>query len=607
MAFLRRKSNALTASTASVALGRGGSWSSWKYGNREWQAESWRLYDIVGELRFLASWIGDSVSQAKLYVTKVNEQGEETGAVNNKRIAELASIPLGTGSQRDDNLRLLGIDLAVPGEAWVVGEGGATSEPEAWYVLTSGQIKRLADDTVVQRPLTLGGDRELRLREGVDTLTRVWRPHPNDIWQPDSPTRSAIPPLKEIELVTKRQFAELESRMVGAGVWFLPESVDLPRGEDDPPGIAGGMAYLARVAAMNIQDQASASARVPIISTIPDHLAEHLDKWKEPANFWSELSEQIMPMKEKAIGRVASSFEIPSELLTGLSTGNHWSAWAVSEEGIKRIKPYLAYIADALTRGFLVPALERAEIPDAHMYCYAFDVAPLSVRPNRLPEALDLWDRGLISDQQAVLAGAFTEDQMPAERDRLRSLAFRALANNPALIADPVIQAIIGVAIPRQIEVITAPAIEEKPEDDDPEDENSAPDDENDDDEGNEPRPGQAKGTTVMFQTAARLMVLRALELAGGRLTSPGDRRRWSQIPRHELHSRVGPITPDKADRVLEGAWLHLEAVADELGVPPEGLERILHGYCRELLTRGMCHHNDLLDASLVHLRRAVA
>jgi hypothetical protein len=95
-------------------------------------------------------------------------------------------------------------------------------------------------------------------------------------------------------------------------------------------------------------------------------------------------------------------------------------------------------------------------------------------------------------------------------------------------------------------------------------------------------------------------MILRALELAGGRLTTPAERRqRWSNVPRHELHVRVGPITPDKADRVMEGAWTHVGVVAEELHVDPGELERLLAGYCRELLTRGMAHHDDLLYATL--------
>ena len=95
---------AITAATATVILSKSSAWATWRFGNRDWQIESWRLYDIVGELRFLAAWIGDSVSQCRLYVTKVDETGEETGEVEDRKLAEMAALPLGVGSQRDDNL-----------------------------------------------------------------------------------------------------------------------------------------------------------------------------------------------------------------------------------------------------------------------------------------------------------------------------------------------------------------------------------------------------------------------------------------------------------------------------------------------------------------------
>lgn len=594
---------ALTAATANIPLGVQGAWSSWKYGNRDWQIEAWRLYDIIPELRFLAGWIGDSVSQARLYVTKIDETGEETGEVEDAEIAKLAAVPLGTGSQRDDNLRLFGIDLAVGGEAWIVGEGAATSDPENWYVLSGSQISRSGDTVNVKRPMTIGGG-VFELQDGADVLIRAWRPHPNDIYQSDSPTRSAIPPLREIELLTKREFAELESRLTGAGVWFLPEGVDFPRGEGDPEGATGFMAYLQRAMGENIRDQSRAAALVPIMASVPDHMLENLDKIK-PINFWSDLSDQILPMKEKAIIRVAASFEIPSELLTGLGDSNHWSAWAVSEEGIKRIRPYLACMADTLTRGFLIPALERAGVAEADRYAYAFDTAPLAVRPNRLPEALELWDRGLLSGTEAVKAGAFSATQMPEGSERIIELVYKAVSQAPMLLTDPSIQQLIGLghATPAAIEpppVAPAPAEPASPADNSPPPEESTPPVDEAPPQASVHRALQASATSSQERLflACKMMVLRSLEVAGGRLTTPADRRgRWADFPRHELHTRVGPVTPDRADRVLIGAWAMADTIGSaHLGCEPDVVAAHLQAHARELLCRGLAYQDDLLE-----------
>ena len=616
---------ALSAATAIVDLGGASSWRTWKFGNRDWQTEGWRLYDIIPEHGFLARRIGESVAQARLYVTEVDDTGEETGEVQEDRIRRLAAVPLGTGSQRDDNLRLAGMDLAVGGECWIVGEGAAQS-PEAaegsWFVVTGAAFSREGDQVKVKRPKTRGGDK-LTLVDGKDILIRCWRPHPNDTDQADSFTRSAIVPLREIELLTKREFAELDSRLTGAGIMFLPEGIDFPREESDPAGLAGFMAYLQRVAAASMANQGDARSMVPIMATIPDHLMEHLDKL-QPINFWSELSAEITPMKDKAIERVARSAEIPAEVLLGIADSNHWTAWLISDEGIRWIKGYLGLIADALTRGFLRRALESMGVANPERFAFAFDTSTLAAKPNRLEDALRLREQFLISDEETMKAGAFSPEQMPTADERAVQIVLRLVQAQPDLALDPEVQRILG--LPEIKSVGLPPTSDQNADGQDPD----ADEDEGTEDgppNGGEPEapdeaPDEARAITArlddrirkltavrvaapvspeaVFNASAKLMVMRALELAGGRLTTPQERRgRWAEVPRHELHHHVGPITPEKAAKVTEGAWNHVALVASDLGVDTDGLHQLLAGYVHELLTRGIRHHDDLLFAAL--------
>lgn len=614
---------ALAAATAVVDLSQGSSWKTWKFGNKDWQSEAWRLYDIITELHFLAGRIGDSVAQARLYVTEVDETGEETGEVQDEAIRRLAAIPLGTGAQRDDNLRLAGIDLAVPGECWIVGEGAATSPEKAegsWFVVTGAAFSKEGDDVKVKRPQQRGGAK-LTLQDGVDILIRCWRPHPNDTDQADSFTRSSIVPLREIELLTKREFAELDSRLTGAGIMFVPEGIDFPRGPDDADGLAGFMAYLQRAAAASMADQSTANAMVPIMATVPDEMIEHLDKLK-PITFWSELSAEITPMKDKAIARLATSAEIPQEVLTGIGDANHWTAWLISDEGIRWIRGYLGLIADALTRGFLRLALTSMGVADPERYAFGFDTSALAAKPNRLDEAEKLHDRGLISDQELVKAAAFSIDQMPTQAERAKQIIYRLVMAQPDLALDPEVQKALGLPA---IKSVGLPPTAEQNADgqgggSDDEDEadgapngGTAPDQPRDDGEAaaitaalDDRISLQASRVTAppspqaVFNASAKLMVYRALELAGGRLTTPQERRgRWASVPRHNLHAHVGPITPDKAAKVTEGAWTHLPLVAADLGVNEQDLHRLLSGYVIELLTRGISHHDDFLFAAL--------
>jgi hypothetical protein len=602
---------ALTAATAVIRLDETSSWKTWKFGNKDWQIEAWRLYDIVPELHFLAGRCGESASQARLYVTEVSDTGEDSGETSDREIAKLAAIPLGTGARRDDNLRLAGIDLAVAGECWVVGEGAARdpeSSGQPWFVVTGSAFKREGGTIKIRRPRVQGGG-WLALRDGVDILIRCWRPHPNDVDQSDSFTRSAIVPLREIELLTRRENAELDSRMTGAGVWFLPEGVDFPRGEDDPEGIAGFMAYVQRAAAASMKDQSTASAMVPIMATIPDEMLEHLDKLK-PITFWSELSAAIGDMRDKAIGRVAVSAEIPTETLTGIANANHWTAWLISEEGIRWIKGYLSLIADCLTRGFLHPALEARGVEDVERYAYDFDTSKLAARPNRLDDALQLRDRFLLTDEETIRAAAFDPRTMPTAQQRAEMLLLKLAEIRPEILADPAVQDALG--IPRISAIggggtsVGSPPDDADDDADGPPNDGEAPDVDSSGELSSrlDHRIGQLTAspptTEHVFHSAAKLLVYRALELAGGRLTTPAERRgRWSETPRHELHSRVGPITRDKAEKVLTGAWNHIHVVSADTGVSADDLHRLLHGYVMELLTRGIPHHDDLLYTAL--------
>lgn len=609
---------AITGATALVELDSASSWKTWKFGNRDWQAEAWRLYDIIPELHKLAGRIGDSVAKARLYVTEVDETGEEQGEVTDQAIARLAAVPLGTGAQRDDCLRLAGIDLAVPGECWIVGEGAATSPEKAegsWFVVTGAAFKKLGDKLTVKRPKTRGGAR-LELRDGVDILIRCWNPHPNDTDQADSFTRSAIVPLREIELLTKREFAELDSRLTGAGVMFVPEGMDFPHGPEDTPDLTGFMAYVQRAAAASMRDQSTAQAMVPIMATVPDHLVEHLDKFK-PVNFWSELSAQIGDMKDKAIVRAASAAEIPSEVLTGIGGANHWTAWLISDEGIRWIGGYLGLIADALTRGFLRLALASMGVPNPERYAFAFDTSTLAAKPNRLDDALKLRELFLLSDEETVKAGAFDPDQMPSIKERAAQIVMKLLQTQPDLILDPEVQRLLGMPA---VKSVGLPATADQNADgeggdgpaDGPPNGGEAPAEPDPSSETRaltEALSARLAAVTAMpalpspaevFGAACKLTVLRALELAGGRLATPQERRgRWASVPRHELHHEVGPLTVDKARRVTEGAWTHVGTLAADMGVNETDLRNLLEGYVLELLTRGIRHHDDFLYAAL--------
>jgi hypothetical protein len=581
---------AVTAAVSQVRMD-GAGWKQWKFGDRAWQADAWRLYDITGQLRFVANWVGNCVSRCRLTVKELDEDGEPTIDVTDPAIADLAKGPLGTGAAKDEALRLLGINLFVPGEGFIVAEADGNGDgSDRWFVASGSQVKRKGDKITIKRS-QLQGSGVMEYREGTDLILRVWTPHPRDTDEPDSPTRSAIPDLREIEANRKRVFAEMDSRLAGAGVLTLPEGIDFPRRPGEAADPAGFATVLMRTMGTSLTDRESAEAMVPIIV---QGKGEELDKIKH-ITFWSELSDQLLPLRNAAITSLAQSLDVPPEVLLGLGSSNHWSAWAISEDAVTtQIVPVLARIADALTIGYLRAALETMGV-DGEKYVYAFDTSPLTTRSNRVSDGLSYHERGLISDVAARQAGAFSDDDKPDPEETVRRLVARAVEANPLLITDPVVAEILGIPA---ITAPAGPAIEGTTgggDGDGGDGEQGTPDTQ----PGNGDNPPAQDADTAppdaALFPAVNQAVRHALAMAGKRLVPHTRRDRYPGTAAHALHVERGPVSRADALAALRNAWADLPALADDLMIDAGQLEELLSGFCLELLTRGMAYDPALL------------
>lgn len=614
---------ALTAAAVPIDLKDATSWQMFKLGDHRWQWEAWRHYDICGELRFVVNWIGNAISRCRLYAADVADDGtvgDETSDAQAKLIAETM---FGTPAAKAQAQRLMGVNMMVAGDVFIVAEGyqQATDQADKWYVCSSSEVFRRGDDIMVRRSITHGGG-TYKLDPKKDLLIRAWNPHPRRHDAADSTTRAILPVLRELEQCTKRVFAELDSRLAGAGLLLLPDNIDFPRQPDDPPGIEGLVQVLTRTMATSLQQRDNAAAIVPIMLQAS---VEALDKIKH-LTFDSQISEHITAMREAAVRRMAMSLDIPPEVLTGMGGTNHWSGWQIEESSIKiHIEPLLIQLADALNIGYYQPALKAAGVKNPEKKTLWFDIAALTVRPNRSDQAMQFSDKELISDKAARDNAAFSDDDAPSDEEKVYKLVKALVLAQPAYAGDPEVQKILNlpkIAMP-------APPAPPQPEGGDmlnPGDPGYDEAGTEPADAGNRPLPGlpsvaeaeaggapkgkgqklgqlaaSAAADTALFY-AADGAVRRALELAGGRLV-PGPQRAVYAVPKHELHTRKVP-THERVPALLAGAWVHVREQATGLGVDPDRLEEFLGGYCTELLTRGMGHDPDDLKEALTRARR---
>ena len=416
----------------------------------DWQEEAWDLYDMVGELRFLTTTVAGRLGQAHLYVGKQGEQGEERPErIEDAEINDLLLSIGGSRSAQSQILTRLAINLTVPGEGWLAGIPASDSfgnRPAAedvdpmtleWTMLSVSEVSSKTGSNEVT--LNLDGT-SVDFDPADIYLIRVWNPHPRKSWEADSPTRAAIPILKELVGLTMHISAQVDSRLAGAGLLIVPQSaqraVRAAAGVDEDDDQDVFTEAMLDAMMTPIGDRSSASAVVPLVVTVPDDAA---DKFQH-ISFSTNLDAEARNLRDESIRRMAMSLDAPPELLLGTSGMNHWGGWLVQEETVtSHIEPPLALICDALTTQYLWPALEARGYEDFEDYVVWYDVDHLIIRPTVGQDALNLHERNALSDTALRRIHGFDESDAPEDmsEDPAVGIVLEMVQAAPALLSSP--------------------------------------------------------------------------------------------------------------------------------------------------------------------------
>jgi hypothetical protein len=587
---------ALVAAAARMALDEGSVMRA-RVGDEEWQREAWRHYDINGELRFAANRHAGALSQCRLYVAELDDQGDPGAPAPEQEIQDLAGSIFGGPARKAEYLRTIDVQLYVGGESYVIAESAAKKDKDIWYVVTPSQIRKYAGTYRVERPMEHGGGWHA-IDPKLDLMTRVWTPHPRKYDVPDSSVRSALPILREMERLSLLTFSQIDSRLISAGLLLLPQSINFPDKDGAPKGLNGLLEMILEVAQAQLTGAGTAAGLVPILGEIPAGTGNDIQHIK----FETALAAEIKDKLDHAIRRLATSLDIAPEELLGQGGANHWSAWQIDESGIKLfIQPVMTRICDALTQSYLAPALKVLG-KDPDKYTLWFDPSPLTVRPNRFEDAIQLWDRGVLSDEELRTSGNFSEDDSPKTADHKSWMAWKLIQADPKLLSNKELADLAGLPV-----VEDPAAAQQQLPPGGPQDSAVPPDAQQllgGDQRSlpNEPQggsPAQSGQGFAALLPGAEQAVLRALELAGGRMLDRHSRGRFSSVARSELHTQMQPTDREHAYTLLDGAFIHVPALAAHHGVLPGELTNVLREYCTELLVRGYPHSPELLAAML--------
>jgi hypothetical protein len=548
----------------------------------QWQNDAWYFFDVIGEARGPLVWIANAVSQAEVHATELDaDTGTPTGPTDNATARAAAAMVLGGPSKRSGLLRLAALCWQVVGEYWIIVRPATDRAKDQWLVLAGNKVKAkgdkwVYDDPFTGLPVTLGDS---------DRLIRGWSPHPADQAKADSAMRPALPECREIELASQAIASKLQSRLGMRGVWMVPEEIDFPKG-DHPSTGAALMDLFLSVTEEGIRNPGQPGAQVPVVLTLPgEQIANAVFQ-----DFATEFDGAVVDLRRDALTRLASTLDMPKDVAEGTQgEANHWSAWQVEESTYKiYIEPLLKAVGDIITEYWFRPALVAMGMTEEETQRYelGWDTTAIVARPDDRETLESLYEKILISDEYMLTENGVPEDAMPSSEERTRRLLEKLVMGAPTLLADPNVAEALGldievspVAAGVDAEVgaggeLEAPEPEPMP--------NALPAT-----QGEEPEP---EGVPEGLVAAAEVIVMQALDRAGGRLLTNQNRGQFKDTPRHELYRHIRPTDPGSLVDVR-----FTDGLATAFGIRPTYMRAALQVYVSKLLSTGTEHTRDEL------------
>lgn len=545
--------------------------------------EAWDLYSRVPEIRYATSWRAAACSRARLYVAR-KDNSDTSGnprPVDDERLQaplrELANGADGHGQL----LARMSLHLDVVGETWLIGYD-TPAGARRWMVASRDEFDLRSGRPRVRQPET---DDWIDLDPNASAMIRIWRPHPRRSNWPDSPVLALRPVARELLSLSDRVTAENDSRLAGAGILKVPNEISLPKpdastGTPNPVNDTDFTEALMEAMVTPLKDRDSASAVVPIIARGP---AEYLPAL-EHLSFASSLDDQILPLRESALRRLATVLDVEPEVVQGAQADNHWTAWFSEEAGIKlHIRPLLELMCDALSGKWYHPYLEAMSVPGFDEYYLWPDTTDLVVRPNRGPDAVTLFDRRLLSAEATRAENGFNDTDAPDPVEQRQWIALDLVQAIPALA--PTLLPLVGID-PGDTPTEDAPNNPQAPTQPTP------PPGPDDGGQGGPPTVMASVDTTQWIVSTLEVAALRALDKAGKWVMGRSRSRRAevADVASTRIHTRI-PISQEDLDTALTGAYKEIQEVLPNQPC----LVDLVDLYVRGLLIGQQPHDRDLL------------
>jgi len=415
-----------------------------------WQGDAWAYRDSIGELRYATNYLGNAMRKIKFYpaayvpdeldpvaLDKIPDCPDEVIAAATDAMLRLAANPLAMGGLARDTAE----NFEVAGECWLIGwpPGKAPSgdnDDELWEIRSVNEVKGDAEGRILVKEEGMQGQGE-PIPDGA-FASRLWYPHPGRKSLADSPFAAILDLCEELLILSRDIRAAGRSRLANNGLLLLPDSLTVVKmnvaedAQDDQQDEF--MQVLIAAAQTAIQDEGSAAAIVPIIARGPkdDLAAVRQVRIERP-------EQQRSNDRTELIGRMATTLDLPAEVLTGKADLNHWTAWSVSDDTFSdHIEPLVIVLDDAFVAGYLRIMLKATEgVPPewVNRVVMWHDATRLVRHPDRSQDALQAYDRFALSQSALRDTMGFSDTDAPPETEILERLVVRQTRLDPTIAA----------------------------------------------------------------------------------------------------------------------------------------------------------------------------
>jgi hypothetical protein len=422
-----------------------------------WQARAFSYYDQLGEIKYASQFYSRMLAPLRLFPAKLDPTGdwveiEREGASGDDLTAfAMLDRVQDPGGGREALLSSYGRLMFLAGECYLLVTKDPDTGDEQWEMLSTDELRiqsgiytRYKAPSLAAANLHEAPDDEFEpLDKNTAVAYRLWQKHPRYSMLADSTMMGVLDLCEELLLLTRAVRSRARSRLAGSGLLAISEDFShspLEATADEDPDVDPFLADLRDAMTAPIANEGAASAVVPIVVRGPTEAIEkgirHI-QIIDPTQLYPETG-----LRTECIHRIALGLDMPPEVLEGLSDANHWTAWQIDDQTwTAHGMPKANQLVNDLTQAYYRPTLRAEGIEGYTTYAIGYDPSAVVNQPNKLKDALELFDRIIVGHEYVREAGGISEEAAPTEDQRAEMIGIKVRDPSLAWFGIPSVKA----------------------------------------------------------------------------------------------------------------------------------------------------------------------